>query len=154
MSEKPTVTKSSSAFRLEYAVTVRVRASAAQLWGRLTRLSEVPSWNSTVKSCEGEAALGRRVAIEVFAAPGRVFRPTVTELEAERRMVWSDGQAPFFKGVRTYTLEPGEEGTTVFTMREVFTGVMLPMIKGSLPDFAPIFERYAEDLARACESAS
>lgn len=42
----------------------------------------------------------------------------------------------------------------MFTMREVVTGVMLPMIKGSLPDFAAIFERYAEDLARACEGAS
>jgi hypothetical protein len=28
---------------------------------------------------------------------------------------------------------------------------MLPMIKGSLPDFAPIFDRYAADLKRACE---
>jgi hypothetical protein len=27
----------------------------------------------------------------------------------------------------------------------------VPMIKGSLPDFAPVFERYAEDLRRAAE---
>jgi hypothetical protein len=36
-------------------------------------------------------------------------------------------------------------------MRETFAGVMLPMIRGSLPDFAPVFETYAQDLKRAAE---
>jgi hypothetical protein len=36
-------------------------------------------------------------------------------------------------------------------MREEFTGIMLPMIKGSLPDFVPVFEAYAADLKRAAE---
>jgi hypothetical protein len=30
---------------------------------------------------------------------------------------------------------------------------MLPMIKKSLPDFAPVFEAYAADLKREAESA-
>jgi hypothetical protein len=30
-------------------------------------------------------------------------------------------------------------------MKETFSGVMLPMIAGRLPDFGPIFERYAVD---------
>ena len=38
-------------------------------------------------------------------------------------------------------------------MTEAFSGVMLPMIRGSLPDFAPAFEAYAADLKRAAESA-
>jgi hypothetical protein len=37
-------------------------------------------------------------------------------------------------------------------MTERFSGLMLPMIKGSLPDFGPIFETYAMDLRRAAES--
>jgi hypothetical protein len=36
-------------------------------------------------------------------------------------------------------------------MVEVFKGVMLPMIKGSLPDFKPNFEQYALDLKTAAE---
>jgi hypothetical protein len=31
---------------------------------------------------------------------------------------------------------------------------MLPMIKGSLPDFAPVFEAYTEDLERAAEGSA
>ena len=45
-----------------------------------------------------------------------------------------------------------EDGTTDFAMVEVFAGVMLPLIKSSLPDFAPVFERYAGDLKREAES--
>jgi hypothetical protein len=36
-------------------------------------------------------------------------------------------------------------------MHESFAGVMLPMIRGSLPDFAPAFEAYAADLRREAE---
>jgi hypothetical protein len=68
-------------------------------------------------------------------------------------MVWSDGAAPMFKGVRTYTLTPRSDGTTEFSMVEVFRGLMLPMIKRSLPDFAPAFATYAEDLKREAEKA-
>ncbi len=66
-------------------------------------------------------------------------------------MIWSDGFAPMFKGVRTFTLASAGDGVTEFSMVEVFSGLMLPMIKGSLPDFGPIFEQYAADLKAAAE---
>ena len=42
-------------------------------------------------------------------------------------------------------------GLTDFSMAEVFAGLMLPMIKGSLPDFGPPFEQYASDLKSEAE---
>ena len=60
--------------------------------------------------------------------------------------------APMFKGVRTFSLSPNADGSTEFAMKEEFSGLMLPLIKGSLPDFAPVFETYAEDLKRAAEA--
>jgi hypothetical protein len=38
-------------------------------------------------------------------------------------------------------------------MVEVFSGLMLPMIAGSLPNFGPAFEQYAADLKRAAEQS-
>lgn len=66
-------------------------------------------------------------------------------------MVWKDGFAPMFSGVRTFTLSPRQDGTTDFSMVEVFKGFMLLIIKGSLPDFKPNFEQYATDLKKAAE---
>lgn len=143
--------KTRTTFRLECGVAIQIDAPPKKVWSLLTNAPDFPKWNSTVESIGGEIALGQKLAIKVPAAPGRTFGPKVSALEPEKRMVWSDGMAPMFKGVRTFTLEP-RGGGTVFTMVEVFTGIMLPMIAGSLPDFAPIFETYAADLKKAAES--
>ena len=66
-------------------------------------------------------------------------------------MVWRDGAAPMFQGVRTYVLKPKSDGSTDFLMQEMFSGLMLPMIVKSLPDFGPTFETYAQDLKREAE---
>ena len=144
-------TQTSGTFRQECATKIEVRATPQRIWSLLTNAADFPRWNSTVTRITGTIAQGERLALEVPAAPGRTFRPRVTRLEPERTMVWSDGFAPMFKGVRTFTLEPHADGTTTFSMVEVFSGVMLPMIKRSLPDFGPSFEAYATDLKREAE---
>lgn len=149
--ERAKATKSGSAFRMDCAVRTTIRASSDRIWALLTDAAGFPRWNSTVTSIEGEIADGRRLELKVPAAGERVFKPKVSIVVPGRSMVWSDGMAPMFKGVRTFTLTPNDDGSTEFSMREEFSGVMLPMIKGSLPDFAPVFETYAEDLKRAAE---
>lgn len=141
--------KTATTFSLRYAVSRRIAAPPARVWARLTDATQFHVWNSTVERIDGEIALGQRLAIRVPIAPGRVFRPRVAELVPERRMVWRDGFAPMFQGERTFTLTPCDEGTD-FEMVERFSGAMLPMIKGSLPDFGPVFDQYAADLASAC----
>ena len=66
-------------------------------------------------------------------------------------MVWRDGAAPMFTGVRTFTLAPAADGATTFAMAEVYSGLMLPMISGSLPDFRQTFEQYFADLKNEAE---
>jgi hypothetical protein len=47
---------------------------------------------------------------------------------------------------------PEPDGTaTRFQMTEEFCGIMLPLIAPKLPDFGPIFERYAADLKAESE---
>lgn len=146
-------TKSARALRMECAIKIDISATPQRVWALLTNAGDFPRWNTTVSKLGGTIALGEKLAIEVPSAPGRTFKPRVTALDPERSMVWSDGFAPMFKGVRTFRLEPGPGGTTTFTMVEVFSGMMLPMIKGSLPDFGPAFEAYAADLKREAERA-
>ena len=131
----------------------RLAAAPERIWSLLTRAREFPVWNSTVKSIDGEIAEGQTIKLVATVAPERTFKLKVSDVKPARGMVWSDGFAPMFKGVRTYTLQPKADGTTSFHMIEVFSGLMLPMIAGSLPDFAPIFERYAADLKRAAEAS-
>lgn len=142
--------KTDSMFRMECRVAIPIAAPPQRIWALLTNAAEFPRWNSTVTSVGGTIALGERLEIRVPVSD-RTFTPKVTELVEGRRMVWSDGMAPMFKGERTFTLTPRADGTTEFEMVESFAGLMLPMIKRSLPDFGPVFDRYALDLKSEAE---
>ena len=142
--------KTETAFRLSYTVRATIAAPPATIWSKLTDAPGFPAWNSTVESIEGPITLGTKLKIKVPIAPGRTFSPSVVELRPSEHMVWQDGFFPMFQGRRTFTLTPRGDATD-FEMTEVFRGAMVPMIKGSLPDFGPVFERYAADLKKACE---
>ena len=142
--------KTKSAFRMEYSAGINIKAKPDRVWALMTNAADFPRWNSTVKSIEGRIALGQTIKLIASIAPTRTFNLKVIEFVPEKRMVWSDGNA-MFKGVRTYTLSPKADGSTDFTMSEVYTGLMLPMIAGSLPDFRPAFEQYVADLKREAE---
>ena len=139
-----------STFRQVAQVTVEIAAAPEVVWRHLTDAEGFPVWNSTVESIQGPIELGSRLAIEVPSAPGRTFRPRVSTFDPPRSMTWRDGALPMFRGVRTFHVEPIAGGAR-FTMREEFRGIMLPLIRRTLPDFVPIFDRYAEDLRAACE---
>lgn len=129
-----------------------IQAPPEKIWALLTRADDMVRWNSTLTSVEGNVELGGTVRMRVPEAPGRTFKVKVTKFDPNREMVWRDGNPVMFLGERTYSLTPSSDGTaTRFQMTEVFSGLMLPMIAKRLPDFGPIFERYAADLKTESE---
>ena len=142
--------KTKSAFRMEYSAGINIKAKPEQVWAIMTNATDFSRWNSTIKSIDGKIALGETIKLVAIIAPTRTFNLKVVEFIPEKMMVWSEGNA-VFKGVRTYTLGPKADGSTDFTMSEVYTGLMLPMIAGSLPDFSPAFEQYVSDLKKEAE---
>jgi len=144
------ITQARSTFSLSCRVEVNIRAAAERIWSLLTDAKGFPRWNSTVTNIEGEIREGGRLRLHV---PGtsRTFTPTVSGFVANPRMTWTGGFAPMFTGVRTFELKPRSDGSTNFVMEERFSGLMLPLVKGSMPDFGPVFEQYASDLKRAAE---
>ena len=144
-------TSSKSMFRRECAVTAEISAAPEIIWHLLTDADDMVRWNSTLTSMAGSIGLGGTVRMEVPEAPGTVFEIDVTTFTPPREMVWTQGNRVMFRGVRTYRLTPQGEGVTRFEMIEVFSGLALPMAAGRLPDFKPIFERYAADLKAEAE---
>ena len=144
-------TETRSTFKRSVSVTADINAAPDVVWGLLTDAAGMPGWNSTVTSIEGDIARGQRLAIRVPISD-RTFKPKVVAFDAPANMTWADGQAPMFRGERVFRLEPRGDGTR-FTMTETFSGIMLPMIARSLPDFVPVFDAYAADLKAAAERA-
>jgi hypothetical protein len=149
---QPKITRTRGAFSMGYGVEVNILAEASRVWSLLTDAGGFPRWNSTVSGIEGRILEGERLRLRV---PGtdRTFTPTVSDVVPEKRMTWTGGFAPMFKGVRTFRLDARTDGSTDFSMDERFSGLMLPLVKRSMPDLGPVFERFASDLKRAAEPA-
>ncbi len=136
---------------LEYRVGTTIAAEPPVVWALLTDAEGYPTWNSTVISIDGRIAAGEEIELVSKVDPERTFELTVSTFEVDRTLVWEDGGGAF-RGVRTFTLTPRDDGTTELRMSEVFTGSMMGMIEGKLPDFRPSFDAFAADLERAAEA--
>jgi hypothetical protein len=137
----------------EYSSTALIEASPQAIWDLLTDAPGYPSWNPSVDRVEGTIAPGETIKVLVKVNPGRAFPVKVTEFKPAEKMVWSGGMPlGLFKGVRTYTLTPEGNGATRFTMREEYTGPLLPMIWRSIPDLGPSFEQFTTGLKTRAES--
>jgi len=150
---EPKITQAQGALSMSCLVEVNIRAKAESIWSIVTDAKNFPKWNAMITRIEGEIRDGERLRLYV---PGtdRTFTPLVSDVVPNERMSWTGGVAPIFKGVRTFELKPRSDGSTDFAMKEHFAGLMLPLAKGSMPDFGPVFERFASDLKREAERVS
>jgi hypothetical protein len=135
-----------------YEAMSTIAASPEAVWAILTDASSYPEWDSGVQRVEGRIAPGERIKVVSEANPGRAFPVKVTAFEPGRAMTWSGGMPlGLFKGVRTFALTPQDGGATRFTMREEYTGPLLPLIWRSMPDLGPSFRQFADGLKERAE---
>jgi hypothetical protein len=135
-----------------YDATAEIQASPETIWAILTDAPGFQVWDSGIERVDGRIAPGEKITVRSKANPGRAFPVTVTEFTPGQRMTWSGGMPlGLFKGVRTFVLAPGTDGSTRFTMREEYSGPLLPLIWRSMPDLGPSFRQFADGLKRRAE---
>lgn len=147
-----TASTDKKAFSRATSVSITIDADRAIIWSLLTNASDFPRWNSTIISIDGEIKKGKKIKLKATIDSTRTFKIKIKSMNPEEKMVWASGAAPFFRGVRTFTLTENSNGTTTFSMRERIAGMMLPLAAKSLPDFNNTFEQYAKDLKAEAES--
>jgi uncharacterized protein YndB with AHSA1/START domain len=138
---------------MRYSVTREIDAKPQVIWELLTRASGYPEWNPAVLGIEGEIAEGEKMRLTSIVDPDRQFKLTVSDVEAPRHMVSSDGMPlGLFRGTRSFDVVPRGDGTSEFRMEEVYTGLMAPLIPKSIPDMTESFDKVADGLKSAVES--
>jgi len=134
-----------------YESTALIDADPNAIWAILADAPAYPSWDSGVVSVEGRVEPGAKLKVTSEANPKRAFPVKVTELQPGERMTWTGGMPlGLFKGERTYRLTP-EGGATRFTMREEYSGPLLPLIFRTIPDLQPSFDKFARGLKNRAE---
>jgi hypothetical protein len=134
-----------------YEANATIAATPEAIWEILLDGRSYTAWDSGVVRLDGTIALGERLKVVSEANPGRAFPVRVTELTPARSMRWTGGMPlGLFKGQRTFTLTPGEDGTE-FKLREEYTGPLLGLIWRSMPDLGPSFTKFARGLKARAE---
>ena len=136
----------------EYSATTTIHASPEVIWSILTDASAYPEWDPSCDRIEGTIAAGSSLKAFTKLSPGRAFKVKVTRFEPPRRMTWSGGMPlGLFKGERTFVLDEGE-GEVRFTVREVFSGPMMVLIGGTIPDMSGPFQQFVDGLKARAEA--
>lgn len=131
-----------------------ISAESEAIWSLLTNAPGYPAWNETIERIDGVIAAGETIKVHAKINPGRTFPVKVTSFAPPERMVWTGGMPlGLFKGERTFTLTAATEGVR-FTMREVYTGLLAPLIGRTVPDLQPAFDEFATALKRRAEAAA
>ncbi len=134
-----------------FATRITIQATPEAIWAVLVDAERYPSWNPTVRRIDGRIAPREKITVHATLSPGRAFPVTVADLVPGRRMVWAGGMPlGLFKGVRTFTLTPKDDGVE-FHMEERFSGLFAPMIRKSMPDLQPAFDEFAAALKKTAE---
>jgi hypothetical protein len=137
----------------EFKASIRINAPASQVWSVLTKVAAWPEWDPNCDKVEGSVALGAKLKVFTKLSPGRAFPIKVSELTPNERMIWSGGMPlGLFKGVRTYSLTSRPDGSTDFTMHEVFSGPLLALIGKTIPDMTVAFQQFVAGLKKRTES--
>lgn len=136
---------------MEYNAAATIQASPETVWALLTNAADYPNWNPTVVRVEGDIALGQRIKVVATISPERTFSLKVTELVPQQRMVWESGlPLGLFRGVRIFTLQASAQGTQ-FSMREVFSGPLMGLMRHATPNLQPSFDEFARSLKLRAE---
>lgn len=137
-----------------YSATTTIKASPETIWAILTHAPGYPRWDPGVDRIEGQIAPGEKITAFTKLSPGRAFPVKVTEFVPGRKMTWTGGMPlGLFKGERTFTITPQGPDAVEFTVREEFSGPLLPLFGRSLPDLNRAFEQFVAGLKEYAEQA-
>ncbi len=114
-----------------------IAAPAGEVWAVLTDTGSYADWNPFIRTLEGTWARDARLAVSVKAGAREMsFRPTVLAYEEGRLIRWRGRLLlpGIVDGEHEFRVEPQSDGTSRFTQRETFRGLLVPFLRGTLED--------------------
>ncbi|MEO3858263.1 SRPBCC domain-containing protein [Acrocarpospora sp. B8E8] len=134
-----------------------IKAAPAEVWAVIADFGSYAEWNPFILRAEGEAVEGStlRLHIRPPGEKGMTHQPTVLIAEPARRLCWlGKVSVPgLFAARHEFILEPIDEGTR-FRHREVFTGLLVPLLRRTLRRTETGFELLNQALKKRVEAKS
>jgi hypothetical protein len=136
--------------------TIVIDATPDEVWSVLTDFAAYGEWNPFITSITGVAEPGARLSVALTPPGGRTItmKPKLRAADPNRRLAWLGrlGLPWVFDGAHEFLLEPGPNGTTVFTQHETFRGALVPFVRSVLAKTEAGFELMNVALKRRVEA--
>jgi hypothetical protein len=139
----------------EIRTEIDIEATPDAVWATLVDFAAFEQWNPFISNASGTLREGERLKV-TLAPPGKRgfrFTPVVVAADPGKRLVWRGtlGFKGLFDGEHQFELEGLPEGRTRFIHSERFTGVLVPLLAGTLGDARKGFVAMNEALKRRVE---
>lgn len=141
----------------EERTEIEISASSEQVWQILIDFGAFSEWNPFIRRASGQPATGER--LEVFIEPpggkGMTFRPTVVKAEPGRELRWLGRLfiPGLFDGEHYFIIESMSEGRVRFIHGEIFRGMLVPLLGGTITKAAQGFEEMNRALKDRAEAS-
>jgi hypothetical protein len=138
---------------------IEINASAERVWHIITDFAAFPQWNPFIRQISGELKVGG--TLDVYLQPsgqgGMRFRPVVLAVEPSRELrwlgrVWSIPK--LFDGEHRLTIERLDANRVRFIQQEVFRGILVALLGGTLSAAERSFGEMNEALKTLAEKSS
>jgi len=120
----------------EIRAEIEIQASAERVWQVLTDFASFPQWNPFIRWAIGEAKTNTKLEVHIqpSGARGMTFKPIVLKAEPNYELRWLGRflTPGTFDGEHIFTIETLGADHVRFTQREVFTGLLVPLLAQSL----------------------
>ncbi len=124
-----------------WSAKINITASSAIIWAILTDASRYPESGPVGRSNRGDNR-ARGANYRLYETQPQSCVSCHSDRVCSRAPNDNgrvDCRSGLFKGVRTFTLSPQDDGSTDVAVSEDFSGPLLPLFARSLPDMTPAY---------------
>jgi hypothetical protein len=115
---------------------IEIGAPPERVWRVLTDFAAYPEWNPFIRRVSGRPEVDERLVVRMrpSGTRGMTFRPTVMKVEPSRELRWLGHLLVpgIFDGEHIFEIEELEQDRVRFVQREVFKGLLVPLLARSL----------------------
>lgn len=140
-------------FSYDIQTGIEIDAEPEAIWRVLTDFSSYDDWNPMLRNVQTDLQPGAQVRFEVLREGARPLKlkASITTIREPRGLAWRGGSAAIICGEHYFRVEPLAGGRCRFHHGEHFTGVLLPLIKGTLKNAPELYRAMNEALKRRVE---
>jgi len=121
---------------MELSTKIVINASISACWKVFTNFSDYPRWNPFIKAIKGKIGIGNHIQVILHQPDMNPMKmtPKVLAYEDEKELKWIGHLLipGLFDGEHSFRFEKAKDGTTIFTQKENFKGILVPLFKKML----------------------